>query len=279
VHLGERECSIQRRRQKLIEESPSTAIDEDLRRRMGEIAVRAAQAVRYENAGTVEFLVDREKNFYFLEMNTRLQVEHPVTEMVTGLDLVVEQIRVASGRRLRLKQADIRLNGSAIECRVNAEDPYNDFLPSIGRINSVFEPSGPGIRVDSAVFDGYEVSLYYDPLVAKLIVWGETRAQAILRMRRALSEFKLLGIRTNLPFHLRLMESPTFIAGRFDNAFLETFSIASTDETGERARLAAIAAAAVAFRRAQQKSLAVAGEQRQAENGWKAAGRRSGVGI
>lgn len=279
VHLGERECSIQRRRQKLIEESPSTAIDEDLRRRMGEIAVRAAQAVRYENAGTVEFLLDREKNFYFLEMNTRLQVEHPVTEMVTGLDLVVEQIRVASGRRLRLKQADIKLNGSAIECRVNAEDPYNDFLPAVGRINSVFEPSGPGVRVDSAVFDGYEVSLYYDPLLAKLIVWGETRAQAILRMRRALSEFKLLGIRTNLPFHLRLMESPTFIAGRFDNAFLESFSIASTDETGERARLAAIAAAAVAYRRAQQKSLAVAGEQRQAENGWKAAGRRSGVGI
>ena len=279
VHLGERECSIQRRRQKLIEESPSTAIDEDLRRRMGEIAVRAAQAVRYENAGTVEFLVDREKNFYFLEMNTRLQVEHPVTELVTGLDLVVEQIRVASGRRLRLRQADIRLNGAAIECRINAEDPYNDFLPSVGRITSVFEPSGPGIRVDSAVFDGYEVSLYYDPLVAKLIAWGETRAQAILRMRRALSEFKLLGIRTNLPFHLRLMESPTFIAGRFDNAFLESFSIASTDETGERARLAAIAAAAVAYRRAQQKSLAVAGEQRQAENGWKAAARRSGVGI
>jgi acetyl-CoA carboxylase biotin carboxylase subunit len=279
VHLGERECSIQRRRQKLIEESPSTALDEDLRHRMGELAVRVAQAVKYENAGTVEFLVDREKNFYFLEMNTRLQVEHPVTEQVTGLDLVVEQIRVATGRRLRMRQGDIKLNGAAIECRINAEDPYNDFLPSVGRITSVFEPSGPGVRVDSAVFDGYEVSLYYDPLVAKLIVWGESRAQAILRMRRALSEFKLLGIRTNLPFHSRLMESTTFIAGRFDNSFLESFSIAISDETGERARLAAIAAASIAYRRQQASSLAVAGEQRVAENGWKSSARRSGVGL
>jgi acetyl-CoA carboxylase biotin carboxylase subunit len=279
VYVGERECSIQRRRQKLVEEAPSSAVDENLRVRMGEVAVRAAQAVNYENAGTVEFLVDRDKNFYFLEMNTRLQVEHPVTEMVTGLDLVVEQIRVASGRRLRLRQRDITLKGAAIECRICAEDPYNDNLPSIGRITSVFEPSGPGVRVDSAVYDGYDVSLYYDPLLAKLIVSGETRAQAIQRMRRALSEFKLLGIRTNIPFHLRLMESPSFIAGRFDNAFLETFSLAAPDETGERARLAAIAAAAVAYQRQREEANKVADGQRAADSAWKVAARRSAVGL
>ncbi len=279
IHLGERECSIQRRRQKLIEESPSTVVDEDLRQRMGEVAVRAAQAVSYENAGTVEFLLDRDKNFYFLEMNTRLQVEHPVTEMVTGVDLVVEQIRVAQGRRLRLRQRDITLKGAAIECRVSAEDPYNNFLPSIGRITTVYEPSGPGVRVDSAVYDGFEVTLYYDPLVAKLIVWGETRAQAIQRMRRALSEFKLLGIRTNIPFHLKMMESPTFIAGRFDNAFLETFSIASPDETGTRAQLAALAAAAVAYQNQQEKSRHAAAEARPSDGGWKLAARRLAVGL
>jgi acetyl-CoA carboxylase biotin carboxylase subunit len=279
VHLGERECSIQRRRQKLIEEAPSTVVDPDLRRQMGEVAVQAAQVVNYENAGTVEFLLDRDKNFYFLEMNTRLQVEHPVTEAVTGVDLVVEQMRVASGRRLRLRQRDISLKGHAIECRISAEDPYNDFLPSIGRINNVYEPSGPGVRVDSGVYDGFEVSLYYDPLVAKLIVWGDTRAQAILRMRRALSEFKLLGIRTNIPFHLRLMESPTFIAGRFDNAFLETFNITSVDETGERARLAAIAAAAVAYQLKQVKSRGVDGDRHEVESGWKLAARRAALRL
>lgn len=282
IHLGERECSIQRRRQKLIEEAPSTAVDPELRRRMGEVAVTVARLVGYENAGTVEFLLDREKNFYFLEMNTRLQVEHPVTEMVTGVDLVVEQIRVASGRRLRLRQRDITLKGHAIECRISAEDPYNGFLPSTGVITSVYEPSGPGVRVDSGVYDGVEISLYYDPLVAKLIVWGETRAQAILRMRRALSEFKLLGIRTNLPFHLRMMDSPSFIAGRFDNAFLETFTLTTPDETGERARLAAIAAAAVAYQRQQEKSRGPTGGEtaRAGEvSGWKLAARRAAVGL
>ena len=279
IHLGERECSIQRRRQKLIEEAPSPVVDEELRQRMGEVAVKAAQAVGYENAGTVEFLLDRERNFYFLEMNTRLQVEHPITEMVTGVDLVVEQIRVATGRRLRLRQKDIAIKGHAIECRVCAEDPYNDYLPSVGKITTVNEPSGPGVRVDSAVYSGYEVSLYYDPMVAKLIVGGESRAQAIQRMRRALSEFKLLGIRTNIPFHLRMMESPTYIAGRFDNSFLETFTLASDDETGERAKLAAIAATAVAHQMKQAQSRQSAGEQRAAESPWKTAGRRSAVGL
>jgi len=281
VHLGERECSIQRRRQKLIEEAPSPVVDEDLRQRMGDVAVKAAQAVGYENAGTVEFLLDRERNFYFLEMNTRLQVEHPITEMVTGVDLVVEQIRIAAGRRLRLRQKDISLKGHAIECRICAEDPYNDYLPSVGRITTVDEPSGPGVRVDSAVYSGYEVSLYYDPMVAKLIVSGESRAQAIQRMRRALSEFKLLGIRTNLPFHLRMMESPTYIAGRFDNSFLDSFTLASDDETGGRVKLAAIAAAAVAHRlqQVQSRESQSHGEPRVAESAWKVAGRRSAVGL
>ncbi len=279
VHLGERECSIQRRRQKLIEEAPSTVVDPDLRRRMGEVAIQVAQVVNYENAGTVEFLLDRDKNFYFLEMNTRLQVEHAITEAVTGVDLVVEQMRVASGRRLRLRQRDISLKGHAIECRICAEDPHNDFLPSVGRINNVYEPSGPGVRVDSGVYDGFEVSLYYDPLVAKLIVWGETRAQAILRMRRALSEFKLLGIRTNIPFHLRLMDSPTFIAGRFDNAFLDSFNISSPDETGERAQLAAVAAAAVAYQLKQVQSRGDGGERREVESAWKLAARRAALRI
>lgn len=280
IHLGERECSIQRRRQKLVEEAPSSVVDEDLRKRMGEVAVRAAQAVGYENAGTVEFLLDRDKNFYFLEMNTRLQVEHPVTEMVTGIDLVVEQIRVAMGRRLRLRQRDIHMKGHAIECRVNAEDPYNDFLPSTGTVTTVYEPSGPGVRVDSAVYDGYEMTLFYDPLLAKLIVSGETRAQAIQRMRRALSEFKLLGIRTNIPFHLLLMESPSFIAGRFDNAFLDTFSLGEPDEESEEGRLAAIAAAAVAYQRQQIKSRGESESERRVEaSPWKVAGRRQAVGL
>lgn len=279
IHLGERECSIQRRRQKLIEEAPSTAVDPDLRQRMGEVAVRAAQAVNYENAGTVEFLLDRDKNFYFLEMNTRLQVEHPITEAVTGVDLVVEQMRVASGRRLRLRQRDITLKGSAIECRISAEDPYNEFLPSIGRISTVYEPSGPGVRVDSGVYDGFEVSLYYDPMVAKLIVSGENRAQTILRMRRALSEFKLLGIRTNIPFHLRMMDSPSFIAGRFDNAFLDTFSMGASDEPSERAELAAIAAAAVAYQLKSVESRGTAAEQRAVESPWKLAARRAAMRL
>ena len=176
IHLGERECSLQRRHQKLLEESPSpfVADDENLRQKMGEVAVRAAQAVEYVNAGTIEFLVDKEKNFYFLEMNTRLQVEHPVTEMVTGVDIVKEQIRIARGRQMRYAQEDIHLNGWAIECRINAEDPYNDFLPSTGVISHILPPTGPGVRIDAGVYPGFEISPYYDSLISKLIVWGET---------------------------------------------------------------------------------------------------------
>jgi acetyl-CoA carboxylase biotin carboxylase subunit len=191
IHLGERECSIQRRHQKLVEESPSPFIDEDedLRQRMGLVALKAAQEVGYINAGTIEFLVDKEKNFYFLEMNTRLQVEHPVTEMITGVDIVKEQIRIGRGRQLRYKQEDINRNGWAIECRINAEDPYNNFMPSTGRIDQVLLPTGPGVRIDTGVFPGFEISPYYDSLISKVIVWGETRAEAILRMRRSLEEY------------------------------------------------------------------------------------------
>jgi acetyl-CoA carboxylase biotin carboxylase subunit len=201
IYLGERECSLQRRHQKLLEEAPSpfVAEDQDLRQRMGTLAVRVAQAVGYVNAGTIEFLVDKDRNFYFLEMNTRLQVEHPVTELVTGVDIVKEQIRIARGRQLRYAQEDIRLNGWSLECRINAEDPYNDFLPSTGRITHILLPTGPGVRVDTGIYPGFEVSPYYDSLISKLLTWGETRAEAILRMRRALEEYKIVGVRTNIP--------------------------------------------------------------------------------
>ncbi|HET9492800.1 MAG TPA: acetyl-CoA carboxylase biotin carboxylase subunit, partial [Chloroflexia bacterium] len=200
VHLGERECSIQRRHQKLIEESPSVALDNELRSRMGAVAVAAAQAAGYTSAGTVEFLLDPEGNFYFLEVNTRLQVEHPVTELVTGIDLVLEQFRVAAGRPLRMKQHDITIRGHAIECRIAAEDPFNNFVPSLGMIAELSEPGGPGVRVDSSLYRGAKVSVYYDPMVAKLIVWAPTRAHAILRMRRALQEYRIVGVQTNIPF-------------------------------------------------------------------------------
>jgi acetyl-CoA carboxylase biotin carboxylase subunit len=275
VHLGERECSIQRRHQKLIEESPSPAVDEALRTRLGEASIRAAKAVGYESAGTVEFLLDREGNFYFLEVNTRIQVEHPVTELVTGVDIVVEQLRIAAGRRLRYRQEDLTLNGWAIECRIQAEDPYNGFLPSIGKITTLSEPTGPGVRVDSGIYEGFEVGLYYDPLLAKLIVWGETRGQAILRMRRALSEYKLLGIRTTIPFHLRMMESPSFIGGRLDTRFLERTTIMETNVSGEHGLIAALAAAAVTHHRRTHARGSSGGDERAApaESPWKLSSR------
>jgi len=223
IHLGERECSIQRRHQKLIEESPSPFLgnNEALRRRMGEVAVQAARSVDYLNTGTIEFLVDNNYNFYFLEMNTRLQVEHPVTEMVTGIDIVAEQIRIASGLPLSHRQEDIRWRGAAIECRINAEDPYNNFMPSVGRITLTQFPTGPGVRVDTGVHVGYEVTPYYDPLIAKLIVWGETRTQAILRLRRALEEYRIAGVRTNIPFHQSMMASYSFLSGAYNTRFVE----------------------------------------------------------
>jgi len=243
IHLGERECSIQRRHQKLVEESPSVVIDEETRARMGAIAVAAARAVNYVSAGTVEFLYDRDGHFYFLEMNTRLQVENPVTEQVTGVDIVKEMIAIADGRRLRIKQEDVKLNGWAIECRITAEDPENNFMPSSGKIIQLREPTGPGIRVESGLYEGAEVSLFYDPMIAKLIVWGESRAEAILRMRRALSEYRIAGVKTSIPFHLALMDTPRFQWGQFDTNFLETHSAPEVQDIDKQRRLAAIVGA------------------------------------
>jgi acetyl-CoA carboxylase biotin carboxylase subunit len=246
IHLGERECSIQRRHQKLIEESPSPVVDDALRQQMGVIAVRAAQAVNFVNAGTIEFLVDKDKHFYFLEMNTRLQVEHPVTEQVTGVDIVKAQLRIARGRKLAFTQDEMHHNGWAIECRVNAEDPYNDFLPSIGVIDAITLPTGPGVRVDTGVYEGFEITPYYDPLISKVICWGETRAEALLRMRRALEEYRIMGIKTNIPFHQRILDSHRFMAGQFDTTFVEEKFSMREDLPPEQARLAAIIATLVA---------------------------------
>ncbi len=221
VYLGERECSIQRRHQKVIEEAPSPINDADLRRRMGECAVKVAKAVNYVGAGTVEFLVsDLDKSFYFLEMNTRLQVEHPITELVTGIDLVREQINVAAGQKLSFTQDDIKLNGHAIECRVYAEDPENNFLPSPGKITRLRVPSGNGVRDDGGIYEGSEISIYYDPMISKFCVFGRTREEAIGRMRRALQEYEVGGIKTTLPFFREVVEDPEFIAGNLDTSFI-----------------------------------------------------------
>ncbi len=221
IHLGERECSIQRRHQKVVEESPSPLVTEELRGRMGEAAVRAAHAANYRNAGTVEFLVDATGNFYFLEMNTRLQVEHPVTEMVTGIDLVQAQLRIADGEPLRYRQEDIVLRGAALECRVYAEDPAHNFRPSPGKITVLQPPAGPWVRDERGVFAGGDVSPFYDPMISKLVVWGETRQEAIARMRRALGEYVIGGIRTTIPFHQWLMDDEDFLAGHLDTGFIE----------------------------------------------------------
>ncbi len=275
ISLGERDCSIQRRHQKLIEEAPSPAMDEDLRRKMGEVAVKAAQSVDYVNAGTIEFLVDKDKNFYFLEMNTRLQVEHPVTEVVTGIDIVAEQMRIARGRQLTYKQEDIQLRGHAIECRINAEDPYNGFLPSTGRITHSLLPTGPGIRVDTGVYPGFEITPFYDPMIAKLIVWGETRGQAILRMRRALEEYRIVGVRTNIPFHQSMMDSHRFMGGQYDTRFIEErFSMPEPEEGSmtHRPEIAAAFATLVAHYEAQHSAEFVMRNERDTSN-WKWVGR------
>jgi acetyl-CoA carboxylase biotin carboxylase subunit len=222
IALGERDCSIQRRYQKLIEETPSPAVDERLRRELGRIAVEAAQAVRYRNAGTVEFLLDKDRRFYFMEMNTRIQVEHPITEEVTGIDLVKEQIKIAAGMALAWKQQDVKLNGHSIECRINAECPEK-FTPCPGTITGFHLPGGPGVRVDTAMEPGARISSHYDSLIAKLIVRGQTREEAMTRMRRALDECVIEGIKTTLPLHRRIFDDPDFQKGRFSTSFLERF--------------------------------------------------------
>ncbi len=226
IHLGERDCTIQRRLQKLVEESPSPALDENMRAEMGEAAVKAAEAVGYTGAGTVEFIYDHtNKKFYFMEMNTRIQVEHPVTELVTGVDLIKEQILVASGEKLEYKQEDITFTGWAIECRINAENPKKNFMPSPGKINMYLPPGGYGVRVDSAVYPGYMIPPFYDSMIAKLITYGNTREEAINRMKRALGEYLIDGVDTTIPFHLRLFDHEKFIEGDYNTKFLEMYNV------------------------------------------------------
>ncbi len=286
VYLGERECSVQRRHQKVLEESPSPIVDPEMRRRMGEVAVRVAKAAGYTNAGTVEFLVDEQKNFYFLEMNTRLQVEHPVTELVTGLDLVQLQFRIASGEPLPFKQEDIEVRGHAIECRVYAEDPDNNFFPSPGQITRLISPSGPGIRRDSGMYEGWTVPLEYDPLLAKLIGFGTTRQDAINRLQRALVEYFVGGIKTNIPLFRRILRDEDFRAGRIHTGFLERLLKEPTSETNhesEEVKIAAVAAAI--FAQAEQKGVVAAapgvqgaaarpnGSAAAQKSNWKSVGR------
>ena len=251
IHLGERECSLQRRRQKLVEECPSPVLSSTLRQKMGEMAVRAAQAVAYTNAGTIECMLDKQGNYYFMEMNTRLQVEHPITERVTGIDIVKEQIRIARGRKLRYKQEDVTQTGWAIECRINAEDPFANFMPSTGVITRINFPTGPGIRVETGVYEGFTISPYYDSMIAKLICWGDTRAEAVMRMRRSLSEFRIMGVKTNIPFHIQLLASTRFQAGQFDTRFVED-RFMMQDEEHPHEDIAAIAATLVSHQQSRR---------------------------
>jgi acetyl-CoA carboxylase biotin carboxylase subunit len=221
IHLGERDCSVQRRHQKIVEEAPSCALTPKLRKQMGEVAVKAAKAIGYVNAGTVEFLLNNQDEFFFMEMNTRIQVEHPITEMITGIDLIKKQIQVAAGLPLGLVQKDIQLKGHAIECRINAEDAEKDFRPSPGKITNLFLPGGNGVRVDGAIYQGYTVAPYYDSMLAKLIVHGRDREEALAKMRSALGEFIVEGITTNIDFHFEILDSPSFIQGNYDTSFIE----------------------------------------------------------
>ncbi len=223
VHLGERDCTIQRRHQKLLEESPSPAVDNKLRKKMGEAAVRGAKAANYSNVGTIEFLLVDSSNFYFMEMNTRIQVEHPVTEMVTNIDLIKEQIKIAAGEKLSFGQDDIKINGAAIECRINAEDPDCGFMPSPGKITFYHQPGGPGVRVDSHVYQGYEITSHYDSMIAKIITHGKNRAEAIQIMQRALSELTIDPIKTTVEFHRRVISDPEFLRGQITTEFVEKF--------------------------------------------------------
>jgi acetyl-CoA carboxylase biotin carboxylase subunit len=275
VWLGERECSIQRRHQKVMEEAPSPIVDADMRRRMGEVAVKVAQAAGYTNAGTVEFLVDEQKKFYFLEMNTRLQVEHPVTELITGLDLVHLQIRIAYGEKLPFTQDDIKIRGHAIECRIYAEDPDNSYFPSPGEITLLITSSGPGIRQDSGMYEGWTVPLDYDPLLAKLIGYGTDREHAIMRLRRALHEYSVAGIKTNISLFQRIVEDADFQAGKLDTGYLDRLLAKKKieAETGLEPAIAAIAAGLFAVLEPASARNGTAGAAASSDSKWKATGR------
>jgi acetyl-CoA carboxylase biotin carboxylase subunit len=288
VYLGERECSVQRRHQKVLEECPSPIVSPDMRKRMGEVAVRVAQTAGYTNAGTVEFLVDEQRNFYFLEMNTRLQVEHPVTEIVTGLDLVHLQVRIAAGEPLPFRQQDVTLRGHAVECRIYAEDPDNQFFPSPGKITLLIAPSGPGIRRDSGMYEGWTVPMDYDPLLAKLIGYGEDREQAIERLQRALYEYFVGGIKTNLSLFRRILQDPEFRAAHIDTGFLDrllskpapppALELDGFDRTEERTRVAAIAAGIfAALDSARPATNGSNGSPKPHTSNWKDAARKESV--
>lgn len=229
IHLGERDCSVQRRHQKLLEEAPSSALNQNLRIKMGNAAVKAAKSINYVGAGTIEFLLDKHQNFYFMEMNTRIQVEHPVTEMITGIDLIGEQIRIAMGEKLRLSQKDVILKGHAIECRINAEDPNHNFRPHPGKIRGYLPPGGMGVRMDSHIYTDYEIPPYYDSLIGKLIVWGQDRQSAIARMRRALSECAITGVPTTIGFHRAILADEKFQSGRVFTNFVAQFMANNPD--------------------------------------------------
>lgn len=273
VHLFERECSVQRRHQKLIEESPSAIMTPELRSKMGIAAVKAVQVSNYTNAGTVEFMVDQNKNFYFLEMNTRLQVEHPVTELITGIDIVHEQFKIASGETMSLLQKDITMRGSSIECRISAEDPENNFAPSTGTIKRYVPPGGIGVRVDEGVYEGFTVPIYYDPLIAKLLVWAPTRDMAIDRMKRALTEYVIQGIKTSIPFHSLVMRNVRFLKGDYDTTFIDKV-LGKVQYEKIYHEIAAITS--VIQQLSQERQVSKKGTSGGARmNAWKMAGRRS----
>jgi acetyl-CoA carboxylase, biotin carboxylase subunit len=284
VYLGERECSLQRRHQKVLEEAPSPIVDDDMRRHMGEVAVRVAKAAAYTNAGTVEFLVDKDKNFYFLEMNTRLQVEHPVTELVTGLDLVQLQIRIAAREKLPFTQDDVRLRGHAIECRIYAEDPDNNYFPSPGKITLLLQPGGPGTRIDSGMYEGWTVPIDYDPLLAKLIGYGADREQAIARLTRALNEYFVGGIKTNISLFRRILRDPDFRAAKLDTGFLDRMLTRPEDNHAD-SRSAEVAAIAAAMFATLSSTAAIEGNTadnrsrtcEKADTNWKSASRREAL--
>ena len=274
VHLFERECSIQRRHQKIIEESPSPFVTPELRARMGSLSVSLARSVGYVNAGTLEFLVDENREPYFLEMNTRLQVEHPITEMVTGIDLVQMQIRIASGEPLPFAQSDLTQRGHAIECRVCAEDPAANFVPNPGRIESLRVPGGPGVRDDSGVYEGFEVPMFYDPLISKLVAHAETREAATARMLRAVSEYQITGIKTTLPFFDRALRHPRFVEGDYDTGFVASLQ-AEKDERSRPVEIAMAAAAVAAFRERRASRIAPAGRSDASSLWWRLGNRES----